>query len=113
MPKLSEYLGDVIFRDHDFIGTIAFRDDKIALPDGSKMALGIDDGHWVLIYQERAGAHFKVFEYDQLQKQMFVDRKPGDHQDLRRFKQYLKNFYAQAEVDDLVTILPPGGVDNP
>lgn len=75
MSKLAEYVEKVDFLDKKFIGTIAFRNEELTLPDGSKMALGIDDGHWVLVYQEKPGASFHVFEYDQSTGRILLDKK--------------------------------------
>lgn len=109
MPKLADQLAGVTMIDKDFIGTIAFRDEKLTLPDGSKMALGLDDGHWVLVYQERSGSSFKVYEYDQHHDKLMIDKKPGSAEEFKTFKKLVKSFYQGAEVADLVTILPPGG----
>ena len=107
MARLANYLEKVDFRDERFIGTIAFRSEEITLPDGSKIALGIDDGHWVLVYQEKAGAPFQVFEYDQRGKKIFVDKKPGGEEELKLFRRRVSYFFSSVHVDDLVTILPP------
>jgi hypothetical protein len=107
MPKLVNYLGNIDFHDEKFIGTIAFRSEEFVLPDDSKMALGIDDGHWVLVYQARAGAPFQVFEYDQRGRKILLDKKNGGEKELTLFKERLGYFFAHVQVDDLVTILPP------
>lgn len=107
MTRLASYLEKVDSLDERFIGTIAFRSEELTLPDGSKMALGIDDGHWVLVYQEKAGAPFQVFEYDQHGQKIFLDKKPGGEQELGLFRKNLEYFFSHVEVDDLVTILPP------
>ena len=108
MPaKVSEYLSSVDFRDKDFVGTVAFRNEALSLPDGSKMALGIDDGHWVLVYQQQIAKPFKVFEYEQHAQKIFLDKKPGGEPEIKQFKQLVGYFIEQARVDDLVTILPP------
>ncbi len=108
MSKIIEYLEKVEFRDKHFIGTIAFKNERISLPDGSKMALGIDDGHWVLIYQKEAGAHFQAFKYNRIENKIYVDKKPGGKETLLLFKKHLAYFFAHAGVEDLVTLLPPG-----
>lgn len=107
MTKILNYLEKVDFQDETFIGTIAFRSEELTLPDGSKMALGIDDGHWVLVYQEKTGSPFQVFEYDQHEQKIFLDKKPGGEKELKLFWKYLRYFFSHAEVEDLVTILPP------
>lgn len=103
-------MNDVSGFDRDFVGTITFRNEEIALPDGSKMALGIDGAHWVLVYQEKIGQPFHIMECDWREKKLFLDKKPGREDDLKKFKQLLKYFLAEAGVDDLVTILPPSAV---
>ena len=107
MPKLADYLSKVDFLDKHFVGTIALRHEELILPDGSKMALGIDGGHWVLVYQKQAAAPFRVFEYDQRAQKIFLDKKPGGELEIKQFKQLIGYFLQEAQVDDLVTILPP------
>lgn len=107
MARLSKYLETVDCRDEKFIGTIAFRNEELTLPDGSKLALGVDSGHWVLVFQEHPGASFEIIEYDQHGGKIFVDKKPGGGSDLKKFKQRLNYFFDHAQVDDLVTIVPP------
>ena len=109
MLKITRYLEKVDFQDKEFIGTIALRNEEITLLDGSKMALGIDDGHWVLVYQESAHGRIKVFKYDQHEDKMMVDQKSGGAEDVKIFKKYLKCFFSQVNVEDLVTLLPPQG----
>jgi len=107
MTKLVNYLEKIDFEDKSFIGTIAFRSEELTLPDGSKMALGIDDGIWVLVYQKKAGAPFQVFECDWPARKILLDKKVGRAEELKLFKKLLRQFLSQAHVDDLVTILPP------
>lgn len=109
MTRLGAYLDNVSFHDEHFIGTIAFRNEELTLADGSKLALGIDDGHWVLVYQKAAGAPFQVYEYNKQLNKIVLDKKPGGPDELRTFKSLLANFFAQTSVEDLVTILPTGG----
>ncbi|MFH1386687.1 MAG: hypothetical protein ABIH50_03375 [bacterium] len=109
MPKVCDYLETVDFKDKNFVGTIAFRSEGISLPDGSKMALGIDDGHWVLVYQEKPGAHFQVMEYDQAERKIIVDKKLGGREEIALLKKRVAYFFNNVEVDDLVTLLPPQG----
>jgi len=106
MAKLAEYLEKINFEDKNFMGTIALRSEEITLPDGSKIALGIDDGHWVLVYQEGAGMPFKVFEYDQHTKKIHLDTKPVEGEEFQQFKKLVNYFVASARTEDLVTILP-------
>ncbi|MDD5594185.1 MAG: hypothetical protein PHG97_05555 [Candidatus Margulisbacteria bacterium] len=112
MTKVLGYLEKTDFRDKNFVGTVAFRNEELTLPDGSKMALGIDDGHWVLVFQKGAGASFQVFEFDQHEKKVAVDKKPGTADDLKQFKKLIGYLFASAEVDDLVTLLPPQVVEK-
>jgi hypothetical protein len=107
MTKILDYLEKVDFENRNFVGTLAFRNEEITLPDGSKIALGIDGGHWVLVYQTGAGASFKVFEYDQHGQKIVVDKKPGGGEDIKQFKKLIGYFFASASVEDLVTLIPP------
>ena len=107
MAKIISYLAKADFLDKNFIGTVAFRNEELTLPDGSKMALGIDGGHWVLVYQKEAGSSFQVFEYDQPGKKIVVDKKTGTAEEIKAFKQLLGYLFANADVEDLVTLLPP------
>ena len=109
MTKLAGYIEDIEKLDKNFVGTIAFRSEEINLPNGSKMALGIDDGHWVLVYQKETKAPFQVFEYDWHAKKILVDRKPGSDKDFQEFKKLISYFLKNATVEDLVTIFPPQG----
>ena len=107
MAKVSDYLQAVDFQDKQFVGTIALRSEELALPDGSKMALGIDGGHWVLIYQSGPGARFTAFSFDQHEHKITVDQKPGGEEEYKTFKQLVRYFLAHARCEDLTTILPP------
>ena len=107
MTRVAKYLEQVDLLDKNFIGTVAFRNEELTLPDGSKMALGIDDGHWVLVYQKEAGATFQVFEYDRHLGKISVDKRAGADEDLRFFKQLVGYLFSNADIDDLVTLLPP------
>ncbi len=107
MTVLSQYLKRVDFQDKQFIGTIALRSEEFTLPDGSKIALGIDDGLWVLIYQTPAAPHIRVYKYDQHENRITVDQKPGKEKELAEFKEHLKYFMDHAKVEELITLLPP------
>lgn len=109
MPVLSKYLEKINFHNKKFIGTITLKSEEITLRDGSKMALGIDDGLWVLVYQKAPHAPFKAFKYDQRENQILVDQKPGGAEDLKNFKNLIKYFFTHAKVEDLVSLLPPQG----
>jgi hypothetical protein len=107
MSTIIKYLNKVDLQDQHFVGTITLKSEEIALPDGSKMALGIDDGHWVLVYQKSAHAPFQTFKYDQREEKIFMDQKPGGAEEIRVFKKHLGYFLGHAEIEDLVTLLPP------
>lgn len=107
MTRVAEYLGNVDFLDKDFIGTVTFRNEELSLPNGNKIALGIDGAHWVLVYQEKAGAQFTIFECDWREKKINVDKKSGSQKDLKFFIKLVSYFLAEAKVDELVTIQPP------
>ncbi|MFA4844697.1 MAG: hypothetical protein WC632_07115 [Candidatus Margulisiibacteriota bacterium] len=109
MTRLANYIEKVDLPDKTFVGTIAFRSEELTLPDGSKMALGIDDSHWILVYQEKPGSAFQVYECDWPERKIVVDKKSGGEHDLARFKKLVQYFFAHSQVEDLVTILPPQG----
>ena len=109
MATINKYIGKINFQDKHFIGTVAFKSEQIALPNGSKMALGIDDGIWVLIYQTAQQPHMKVYKYDNHEKRISVDQKPGNDQDIVEFKKHIEYFFSNARTEDLVTLLPPQG----
>ena len=106
MPAIAKYLETVDFRDKNFIGTVTFKNEEIYLPDGSKIALGIDDGHWVLVYQKGSGASFKAYKYNQPENRIYVDQKPGGAKDMDEFKSHVNYFLRNAQVEDLVTLIP-------
>ena len=107
MTRLAKYLETVDISDQKFIGTIAFRNEELTLPDGSKLALGVDSGHWVMVYQEQPGTSFQILEFDQHSGKIFLDKKLGGERELKLFKQRLRYFFEHAQVGDLVTIMPP------
>ena len=106
MPNLKTALDSVINFDKQFVGTIAFRNEEIHLPDNSKMALGMDDGHWILVYQKSPGARFQAFSFDAHSGKLLVDQKAAAPEDYKNFKAYVNYFLANAKTEDLVTILP-------
>ena len=108
MPKIAEFLNNTNFLDKNFVGTVTFRSEEITLPDGSKMALGIDDGHWILIYQKPKDKHFEVFKYNHHDKKIYVGQKMGSKEDFSLFKKHINYFLSHARVQDLVTLLPGG-----
>jgi len=105
MPKVVESLENINQPDHHFVGTIAFKSEDITLPDGSKMALGIDGNHWVLIFQKENS--LKVFQYSQGEKNIRVDNQDGTTADIVEFKKLINYFMANANTDQLVTYTPP------
>jgi hypothetical protein len=107
VSKIATYLGPVNFEDKNFDGTVALRNEQLTLPDGSKAALGIDGDHWVLVYQKGGGAPFQVFEYDRKEQKIVLDKKPGGPAEAKTFRRIVAYFFQNAEVEDLVTILPP------
>ena len=109
MPTLEKYLEKIAFQDKQFIGTIAFKSEEISLPDGSKIALGIDDGIWLLVYQKAPNTPFMVFKFNQAENQILVDQKPGGLEEIKIFKKHLEYFLTHVKVEDLVTLLPPKG----
>jgi hypothetical protein len=111
MPKIIDSLSQTNFLDKNFIGTVTFKSEDISLPDGSKMALGIDDGHWILIYQKPKDKHFEVLKYSHHDKKIYVGQKLGGKEDFVLFKKHVKYFFSHASVQDLVTLLPEGRND--
>ncbi|MFH1541952.1 MAG: hypothetical protein ABIE84_02550 [bacterium] len=107
MPSIAKYTEKVDFLDKTFVGTITFRSEEFALPDGSKMALGIDGSHWVLVIQKSHKADFHVYKFDQKENKISVDEKAGGTADIEKFKKHIRYFFEQAKVDELVTLLPP------
>ncbi|MFA6431584.1 MAG: hypothetical protein WCV91_04315 [Candidatus Margulisiibacteriota bacterium] len=107
MANLCNYLEKVDYFDENFVGTIALRSEEVSLPNGSKIALGLDGKHWILVYQEKAKAPFQVFEYDSREMKIFIDKKIGGEKELGRFKELVRYFFLHAQTEELVTILPP------
>jgi len=104
MPSVKNTLS--LVRDHDkkFAGTIAFRNEKITLHDGSKLAIGIDSERWVILYQKAPSEHFVIYEYNAETHTLFVDKKPGTEDDYNMMVKLVNNFLEHAEVSDVVTI---------
>ena len=107
MPSINQTISSVRKEDGNFIGTIAFRSESISLPDGSKMALGIDDGRWVLIFEKNPGENIVCYEYNSHDGKLLVDKGRGTRADLSKMNELVSYFFENADVDDLVTILPP------
>lgn len=109
MPLLNKAIEKVDFTDKNFIGTITFRSEEITLPNGSKMALGIDDGHWLLVYQENSHAKLQIIKYDQKDNKIFIDQKPSGEEGLKLLKKHVIYFFKHAKTEDLVTLMPSEG----
>lgn len=107
MAKLEDVLIAVNREDRQFVGTIALRSDEISLPDGSSMALGIDGGHWVLVYQNGKGSPFVVYEYDSNKQTLRIDKKTGSDEDFKEMKKLIGYFFSHARTEDLIPIIPP------
>ena len=104
MPTIKQSLSHVTNIDKEFIGTIAFRNEKLSLPDGSKVAIGIDGERWVIVYQEAPHTPFMVCEYNAEKQTAIIDKKPVGAETMARIKGIVAYFFEHAEVDDLVTI---------
>jgi hypothetical protein len=104
VPTIKQSLSHITNIDKEFIGTIAFRNEKLCLPDGSKVAIGIDGERWVIVYQEAPHTPFMVCEYSAEKQTALIDKKPAEAETLDRIKKIVAYFFEHAEVDDLVTI---------
>jgi hypothetical protein len=109
MATINNYIEKINFQDKHFIGTIAFKSEQIVLPNGTKMALGIDGSIWVLIYQSPKEPQMKVYKYDHQDRKIAIDQKPGKERDILEFKKHINYFFSNARTEDLVTLLPPHG----
>lgn len=107
MSTIRESLAEVNIEDESFVGTVAFRSESQSLPDGSKIALGIDDGRWVLIWQKPGSREIICFEYNSRDRKLLVDKKLGGSEELEQMNRLVSYFFENADIDDLVTILPP------
>lgn len=112
MTTIAKEAGAAKICDRHFVGTVAFKNEECALPDGSKAALGIDGCHWVLIDQRTTGGKFTVYRFDQSAQKLLVDEKEGTPAQLKDFKTRVKYFFDHAETDDLVTLIPLRGAEN-
>jgi len=104
VPTIKQSLSHITNIDNEFIGTIAFRNEKLCLPDGSKVAIGIDGERWVIVYQEAPHTPFVVCEYNAEKRTALIDKKPVEADTMDRIKKIVAYFFEHAEVDDLVTI---------
>lgn len=109
MPSVSQSLSNIPATDKHFVGTVAFRNEKLTLPDGSKVAIGIDGDLWVIVYQHAPKTSFVVYEYNASKGTVIVDKRPGHAEDKERVKTIVDYFFENAQVDDLVTIEPEAG----
>ena len=104
MPSIKEGLSLVKEHNKKFAGTIAFRNEKLTLPDGSKVALGIDSERWVILYQKIPSKPFTIFEYNAATHSLLVDKKVGSEEDHKTLTTIIKYFFSKADVSDVVTI---------
>ncbi len=106
MPSIHQGLSQVPNIDKEFVGTVALRNEKITLPDGSKVAIGIDGDHWVIVYQSAPHQPFAMYEFNASKKTVLVDKIPGSAPDIEKVRQIVNYFFANTDVDDVVTINP-------
>jgi hypothetical protein len=106
MPSIHQGLSHISSIDQEFVGTVALRNEKLTLPDGSKVAIGIDGDHWVIVYQNAPGERFVMYEFNASKKTVIVDKKPGSQDDIRSVKRIVNYFFESADMDDVVTIKP-------
>jgi len=92
----------------EFTGTVAFRNEKLTLPDGSKVAIGIDGERWVIVYQAAPKMPFIVYEVNASRHTVIVDKKAGGVRDYEKVREIINYFFKNAQVDDVVTIEPGG-----
>jgi hypothetical protein len=108
VPTIKQNLSLVTNVDKEFVGTIAFKNEKLSLPDDSKVAIGMDGERWVIVYQEAPHLPFIVCEYNAEKQTVVVDKKPGGPEDIDKVKKIVNYFFEHAEIDDLVTIESEG-----
>lgn len=104
MPTIKQNLSHITNVDREFAGTVAFKNEKLSLPDGSKVAIGMDGGFWVIVYQEAPHLPFVVCEYDAEKQTVIIDKKAGGSSDLAKARKIVNYFFEHAQLDDLVTI---------
>jgi len=104
VPTIKQNISHITNINKEFTGTIAFRNEKLCLPDGSKVAIGIDGERWVIVYQEAPHTPFVVCEYNAEKQTALIDKKHVEAETLDRIKKIVAYFFEHAEVDDLVTI---------
>jgi len=110
MPTIKQNLAFVSRTDREFVGTVAFKNEKLCLPNGSKLALGIDGSRWVIVFQQAPNEPFIVYEYSADKQTVLVDKNVGGPEDIKRVRQLVAYFFDHAQIDDVVTIVP-GGID--
>ena len=108
MPTIKQGISQISSTDKEFIGTVAFRNEKLSLPDGSKVAIGIDGDRWVIVYQKAPKSPFVMYEYSANKKSVLVDKHMGGPEEMQVVKNIVSYFFENAQVDDLVTIEPGG-----
>lgn len=104
MPTIKQDISHVTSIDKEFVGTVAFKNEKLSLPDGSKVAIGMDGSLWVVVYQEAPHLPFVVCEYNEEKNTLIVDKKIGGPGDMDKIKKIVSYFFEHAEIDDVVTI---------
>jgi hypothetical protein len=104
MPSIKQSLSGVSSLNREFTGTVAFRNEKLSLPDGSKVAIGIDGERWVIVYQESPNLPFIVYEFNANKQLVIVDKKMGETKDIERVKVIVNYFFEHTDVDDVMTI---------
>ncbi len=104
MPTIKQEISHVTSIDREFVGTVAFKNEKLCLPDGSKVAIGMDGAQWVIVYQEAPHKPFVVCEYNAEKNTVIIDKHVGGSDDMARVKKIMHSFFEHAEIDDLVTI---------
>jgi hypothetical protein len=104
VPTIKQTLSQVANIDKGFAGTVAFKNEKLSLPDGSKVAIGMDGERWVIVYQEAPQTPFVVYEYNAAKSSVVVDKKLGGADAMEKVKKMVNYFFEHADVDDLVTI---------
>lgn len=108
MTSIKQGLSQVSKIDRDFTGTVAFRNDQIALPDGSKVAVGIDGERWVIVHQKAPKAPFVIYEYNADKSTILVDKRNGGPDDIGRVREIINYFFEHAQTEDVVTIESEG-----
>jgi hypothetical protein len=104
VPTIKQSLSQVTNIDKGFAGTIAFKNETLSLPDGSKVAIGMDGERWVIVFQEAPQMPFVVYEYNAAKRSVVVDKKLGGSEALDKVRKMINYFFSHADVDDLVTI---------